>query len=94
MQASDVRGWLHKQENPAPMKIPSRFHIGETFDDLRLVEQSTIQKPGVLRFQPASNTEQMVAKIGPVTWFHLLWSFAREVAFFPRSHKFGALCCN
>ena len=72
-----------------------RFHIlGETFDDLRLAEQSSIhsgtgssgacQKPGVLGFQPAFNTEQMVAEIGPVAWFHLLWSFAREVAFFPQ----------
>ena len=39
------------------------------------------QKLGVLGSQPASNTEQMVAEIGPVAWFHLLWSFAREVAF-------------
>ena len=27
------------------------------------------QEPGVLDFQPASNTEQMVADIGPVSWF-------------------------
>ena len=36
------------------------------------------QKPGVLGLQPAFKTEQIVAEIGPVAWFHRLWSFAEE----------------
>ena len=35
------------------------------------------QKPGVLGFQPASKTEQMVAEIAPVAWFQRLGSFVR-----------------
>ena len=45
------------------------------------------QKPGVLGFQPASNTEQMVAEIGPVAWFQRLGSFARMVAFFLQTSR-------
>ena len=33
------------------------------------LESGVCQKPGLLGFQPASNTEQMVADIGPVAWF-------------------------
>ena len=46
---------------------------------------SVCQKPGVLGFQPASNTEQMVAEIRPVAWFQRLGSFARMGAFFLRT---------
>ena len=40
------------------------------------------QKPGVICFQPASNTEQMVAEIGPVAWFQRQGSLAKMGAFF------------
>ena len=40
------------------------------------------QKPGVIGFQPASNTEQMVAEIGPVAWFQRRGSLAKMGAFF------------
>ena len=51
------------------------LHItGETVNDLRLnktpsrvtLPSGVCQKPGELGFHPASNTEQMVAEIGPV----------------------------
>ena len=48
-------------------------------------------KPGVLGFQPASKIEQIVAEIGPVAWFHRLFSFARVGTFFsPDLTNFGA----
>ena len=40
------------------------------------------QKPGVLGFQPASKTEQMVAETGPVAWFHRRVSLDQMGAFF------------
>ena len=49
------------------------------------------QKPGVLGFQPASKTEQIVAEIGPVPSFHLLGSLAREGAFFPQTLRIRRL---
>ena len=87
--------FLHARTERMPSRsFPCwHFHIpGETVDDLRLVEQSAIQSStGVWRlpetwctqlFQPASNTEQMVAENGPVAWFQRLGSFAK-VGLFP-----------
>ena len=63
------------------------FHItGETVDDLHLTKRrpewalasGVCQKPGVLGFQPASNTEQMVAEIGPVAWLQCRGSLTKK----------------
>ena len=45
------------------------------------------QKSHVLSFQPASNTEQMVAKIGPAAWFQREGSFAKMGALFLRTFR-------
>ena len=50
------------------------------------------QKPGVRGFQPASNTEQMVAEIGSVAWFQHLGLLPKWVLFSSRPHEFCALC--
>ena len=49
---------------------------------------------GVLGFQPASNTEQMVAEIGSVAWFQRLGSFAKMGAFFLQSLRNSAPCVD
>ena len=49
------------------------------------------QNPGVLGFQPAPETEQIVAEIGPVTWFQRLGSFARVGAFSPQTLRIRRL---
>ena len=51
------------------------------------------QKPDVLGFQPASNTEQMVAEIGPVAWFQRRGGLLPKWdPFSSRPHEFCALC--
>ena len=49
------------------------------------------QTPGVLSFQPASKTEQIVAEIEPVAWFQRLGSFAIVGAFFSQTLRIRRL---